>query len=973
MKKDRRFEFIKELLFILILGLAPLLWYKKGFIALGHDMFFPLNPILNFLDRLYIWTEIKSFGADQSLYVGAFFIHGLEAFIKWLGFSIFTTQKITFIFWLVAPGLAMYYFMRSLHPKREEEFLRLFASIFYMFNHFLLQGWFVAERTKFSLFVATPLVLALIIKAVHKEISIYKAAAVSSIVFFFFNGGGFIPLYGGTIIVMLLSFVYFLILSSQNRELLAPLKITGLFFLIISGFAGINSYWIIPQINLMFNAYSSVLGSIGGMDSLRTWIDEISKNASFLNLFRLQGIPEWYTSANHPYAKFYLENYLIVALSFILPFLAYYPLAILKKVSHKQKEILFYFIFLSLVSLFFIKGTHAPFGSLYFWAVKHIPYFAIFRTPFYKFALPLWFAYAYLTGFSLNFIIKNISAKATISKPGSTGIKIIAVIFILFYNWPFFTGNFFIWNKPQTTMVKVPDYVFSFENWVDNNNKDGRVLLLPKLNGGWRFDIYNWQYFSKNTPLPLISNKSFIINDESFNKEQGFLIDSLYDAIDRQDSSKIKKLCALMNIRYFLLRKDVAFDLKGFETDFPLIIESKLKPLVFLRHIKDFGEWVLYELDIADEFIPFNLGTDRTTLVAGDFNNDMINALLSHDFVNKDNPILFLDHLDLKPGDVFNLPDVIPKLKEIVYYRYNNTDLVIDHHLLNDNLSIRPARKLGEFVSKAGRYTIFVNTRYGIFKDREKWISLIIIDGKEVFLGAIQGDKSEWWYNLEIPLAEGRHSLGFRVKATLLAVPFREKIPLGDPAVKESGAVEVGLITSEKFNAYRRNLEDSLRDVEKQYLSGEKSRFSSKFPRSTAESNNWRLLNYTKINPTSYLLEIEADSPFWLTFNEGFNRQWNAYIAGGDLDFKGASKWRRILLLRGKSTQLITRHYPVNIYYNGWYIDESLLKKYDHSGKGFKIILDYAPQHYFEIGLVFSFVALLGCSLPLILRRNPRL
>src|SRR3989338_6246531 len=131
-----------EIFLLMVLGLTPLLWYKEGFLALGHDMFFPLEPVLNFLDRLYLWTETKSFGADQSLYVGTLFIHGLETFFKNLGLSIFAVQKLTFIFWMTAPGLAMYYFMRSLHPKREEAFLRLFASIFYMFNHFLLQGWF---------------------------------------------------------------------------------------------------------------------------------------------------------------------------------------------------------------------------------------------------------------------------------------------------------------------------------------------------------------------------------------------------------------------------------------------------------------------------------------------------------------------------------------------------------------------------------------------------------------------------------------------------------------------------------------------------------------------------------------------------------------------------------------------------------------------------------------------------------------
>src|SRR3989338_9983384 len=152
-----------EIIFLLVVGLTPLLWYKEGYIGLGHDMGFPLAPVDHFLDRLYTWTDrLGPFGSNSVQVLPGVFIHGIEALLSFLGLQLLDLQKATFIFWFVLPGITMYTLLRFLHPKKDDYPLRLSGSLFYMMNHYLLQAWTIAERTKFSIVAALPLVVLLI-------------------------------------------------------------------------------------------------------------------------------------------------------------------------------------------------------------------------------------------------------------------------------------------------------------------------------------------------------------------------------------------------------------------------------------------------------------------------------------------------------------------------------------------------------------------------------------------------------------------------------------------------------------------------------------------------------------------------------------------------------------------------------------------------------------------------------------------
>jgi hypothetical protein len=87
-------------------------------------------------------------------------------------------------------------------------------------------------------------------------------------------------------------------------------------------------------------------------------------------------------------------------------------------------------------------------------------------------------------------------------------------------------------------------------------------------------------------------------------------------------------------------------------------------------------------------------------------------------------------------------------------------------------------------------------------------------------------------------------------------------------------------------------------------------------------------LNYKRINPARYEIDVNAGRPFTLVFSETYDPMWKAEIAG----------------VKNKELE----HFIVNGYANGWYVNRT--------GK-YTIVLEYEAQKYFELGTIVSTVS----------------
>lgn len=583
LKKINKKVFI-DLLFIFILSLTPLLWFREGMVMVGHDNVFPLNPSEFLKSRLYTWGD-QGFGQDQTLFMGTIPIHFIDALPSLLGFSLQSTQKLVYVFWFLLIGISVYILASVIN--KESRIFKLTAVVLYQFNFFVLQGWWIGERTKFSALIALPLVLSVFILVYQGKIKLLKASIVNSLILFLFNGGGVIglSLFGGFFLSLFVFLLFFSSVSFLERNYLSIKNLLLTILFSILGFFLVNAYYIFPALLKFLSAYKREVSSSGGLSGFIDWAEQISVGASFLNLFRLQGIAEWYDNSQHPFAKYFLDNPYLIFISFLWPVLIFLSVLLIKK-REKLKFILYFFL-LYLAGIFFVAGTHPPLGFIYGLLVKIVPGFAIFRSPYFKFAPALFLANSFLIAFFIDHF-RGFFKKF---------LFILILLLWLGYHFPYFTGDFFQWQKELSTRVKIPSYVFDFAKFINSEKKDeGRVLLIPPNSPAWQFDTYNWGYLSL-FPLPrLLTQQSILVNDSSLTESQSYLLEVIYKSILEGDEDTFQKLASHLSIKYLLLRNDFFYNLSWVLSESPFIYKQAINNTGAIYKIKEFGEWELYAI-----------------------------------------------------------------------------------------------------------------------------------------------------------------------------------------------------------------------------------------------------------------------------------------------------------------------------------------------------------------------------------------
>ena len=135
---------------------------------------------------------------------------------------------------------------------------------------------------------------------------------------------------------------------------------------------------------------------------------------------------------------------------------------------------------------------------------------------------------------------------------------------------------------------------------------------------------------------------------------------------------------------------------------------------------------------------------------------------------------------------------------------------------------------------------------------------------------------------------------------------------------------------------------------------------------------------FRRINPTKYEVRVEeAEEPFWLVFSESFHEGWSLYnpqytSRGSQLFGETIADYPKLRVKEAKHLMRFTpsdvmylfrepdisKHYLVNGYANGWYVEPDKLGQ----GENFTLILYFRPQSLFYLGLWISGITLVGCT-----------
>lgn len=599
----KKIETIILTLFLFLLSFIPFLWFPKDQILIGYDNVYPLNGAAFLKDRIFSWTTTSGFDMDQSGIQGSLVIHFIDAIPQLLGLPIQLGQKIVFSFWFFLLLFSPYFFITRLEKIGliKSPYLRYFFPILYAFNFYILQAWWVAERTKFSLVVVMPLILSILLPMALRKFSLkstIKSAFIVSLLLFIFNGGGWVgfPLYGGLLVVLLVYYLFFLGFYFFTNHKKNMVYLT-LFFLCF-GFSYIllNAYTFVPFFLTTLREYSALVQNSGGVSGLIEWAKYLSDSTSIANLLRLQGIPDWYNGGkNHPYALIYLNNPFLIFFSFLFP--AFLFLSFLKR-KKEHTLLIFFFLMLLIVSLLFTQGLHKPLGVIMEFFMRVIPGFIAFRSSVFKFGYAYWFAASFFIGLFLSeiieFALKNIKGKQVVN-PSKIILPLVVVILLVLYHFPYLTGNIFhIESNKIASRVTVPSYVYEFSKWWAQNGKNDKVLLLPQLNSNWGLEQYRWGYMSLAPILGNFANKNIVENTIVLSSTETKILNDFYSAINEKNYPKMDANATILSIKYFLVRKDFYDTIPDQETTNPLLLEAKLLGNPKIVKVKSFGQWDLY-------------------------------------------------------------------------------------------------------------------------------------------------------------------------------------------------------------------------------------------------------------------------------------------------------------------------------------------------------------------------------------------
>lgn len=572
------------LLPLILLALTPIIWFlgKGNLLINGVDINFPLDPVSWFLRRFFVWNPIPNGGTDFSSSTAGLFFHFLQVIPYVIGFNLTQVQIISLVFWFLLIVFSAYLFARIILPKKY--LLQILFVVLYSFNIYMFNSWENIKVANLSLVAAIPLVLSIVHLLHDKIISYKKAIFFSCFVGVIISGAGINPAYFISFFLILL--LYFLADFLVHLKTDSIKSVVGNLVIVSVPIILINLFWILPTLNFILNN----LSPSGSIDKLgfTNWVDSLSENTSLVNIFRLQGAWDWYAKdeiTNQPLYIPYAVNYFyrlpFIAFSFLLPTLAFISFLFVNK---NNRNLYVAFGSMLIVGVFLGVGTHLPTGIFFRWLLDHVPFFTLFRSPWYIFSPLVTLSYAGLIClFLYNFRTHKMSY--FFNTAFILSVTVMLIIGNLIYSYPLITGKIFRPTRPDGFYINFPSYINDTKQWLANN-VEGRVVGYPND----EIERFNWGYRGIDSILNLLVNKETLFSPlNAPDSPMAILIKNFYNHLKKGEWHGAENLITKMDATVLFEKKD--------QQSLSPPLPDKFRSFTSVS----FGPWNFYQLQQTSE------------------------------------------------------------------------------------------------------------------------------------------------------------------------------------------------------------------------------------------------------------------------------------------------------------------------------------------------------------------------------------
>ncbi len=622
---------LREIALVALMGLAPLLWFKPGYLITGTDVDYPLDPGARFLERLFSWCPQFQAGTDRSINFASLFVVGLQALLRKSGLGLIATEKISYVFWFLLTGMAMYFLMRRIAGGNSwwQRIARLTGVTAYLFNFYQFFIWSRLQMNVTAL-VLFPVSLGLLIGCGGRRSRWPAAVLATAAMSVICCSMGIQPPLIGTWLIFIFLYPASGFLFSRDASVRKGLiRESSLALILLIVFFLVGSFWLIPEVNFVFQSgyHSAGVGAeVYKVDDLAGWS---SKYTSFLNLFRNLGdvawFDEWGSALYYPVFQQYQKNFFFVfagTFLVILPFISLF--------LFRGNRLVLYFALISLIGIFLGKGLHPPFGGIYYWMLKHVPGFWIYRAPWEKFAVLQTLGFSVLIGLSAGKAFEFLRSSAGIAPRLRKPLAIFSAggIFLLLigYHYPVIRGRMFPGSMDRESgfhqkfklgyHIKFPGYVFDAAGWLNEDQTRFNILLLPDD----RTNVYEWGYGASGDVSLLLFQKGIFFRQYGEGMAPPTPVDGIYgqliEAIYAGNTGEIGNILRLLNVRFILQRNDFRYDFYG-DHDSPEFIRERLSRIKEISFDRSFGEWDFYR--VKDDYcLPHIYHSAGLTAACGD-------------------------------------------------------------------------------------------------------------------------------------------------------------------------------------------------------------------------------------------------------------------------------------------------------------------------------------------------------------------